>query len=127
MIILFIMDKLINMNISMDMEFYNIKMGLCFKVIGKIIKLVEKVNFKWIMMTYMKEILQTINLMALESMLSAKMKLDMKVNGKIIYKMDREKKYGKMVLSLMVNLLMDRKMVMVNSNGLIKINIKENG
>ena len=121
------MDKLINMNISMDTGFYNIKMELCFKVIGKIIKLVEKVNFKWIMMTYMKEILQTINLMALESMLSAKMKLDMKVNGKIIYKMDREKKYGKMVLSLMVNLLMDRKMVMVNSNGLIKINIKENG
>jgi hypothetical protein len=49
------------------------------------------------------------------------MEVNMKENGKMINKMDREKNFGQMGLSTKDHILKEQKMDLVNLNGLMEI------
>lgn len=80
----------------MVLEFKNGQMELDTKVNGNIIKLMEKVSLLMLMVMFTMEIGKMIWQMELEYIF-IKVVLNMKENGFVINNMDMERKHGKMV------------------------------
>ena len=99
------------------------QMAKSMKVTSFKVKLMVKELFIMRMEIYTWENYSIVNVQVM-GLMYIKMDLDMKVNGKMINKMEKEQKSYKMVRSSRANTKLDKKMVMGSLNGLTVLNIK---
>ena len=110
----------------MDQAYNYGQMARSMKVTSLKVKLMVKELFIMPMEIYTWESYSIVNVLVMELMY-IKMDLDMKVSGKMIYKMEKEQKNYKMDRNSKANIKLDKKMAMGSLNGLTVLSIKAIG